>query len=178
MKKIPGAKTTRVKNIKHFARTAQVVRQAVQTVHSETKQDCLFCKIVRGEIPAIQVYEDTDTFAFLDIHPSAPGHTMVISKKHGTTILEYSPKELGTLMATVQKISQAQEKALICDSISIGINHREETGVYHLHIHLIPRWKNDGGHALQSIVHNQSTNPTKQGLSQVAEKIRAGLSTV
>ena len=134
--------------------------------------NCIFCKLVNKEIPANIVYEDADTIAFLDVKPSAPGHTMVISKKHGASVLDYSQEELGLVMATVQKITKSIEEALVTNSITIGINHKEEEGVKHLHVHLIPRWKNDGGHALQGIVHNE----TKESISSIQEKIISQLS--
>src|ERR1700749_4650201 len=121
-------------------------------------EDCIFCKLVAGKIPSLKVYEDDQTVSFMELTPSAPGHVMVILKKHGNNILEYSQGELGKLMASVQKVTQKIEKALQPDSISIGINHKERHGVPHLHIHLIPRWDNDKGGVLQSIV----TNPPKE----------------
>lgn len=131
-------------------------------------KDCLFCKLVNKEIPAVVVYEDKDTISFMELNPSAPGHVMVILKKHGNNILEYSQEELGTLMGSVQKVAKKIEKALNPDSISIGINHRERRGVPHLHIHLIPRWENDKGGIIQSIV----KNPPKESREAIAEKIR------
>ena len=103
-------------------------------------EDCIFCKIVNKELPSLSVYEDKDSLAFLELFPSAPGHTMVVLKKHGNSILDYSEKELGKLMIATQKVADKIQKALTCDSITIGINHLEKKGVPHLHIHLIPRW--------------------------------------
>lgn len=130
--------------------------------------DDIFCKIVRKEIPARIVYENDDTLAFLDITPSSPGHTCVILKKHGNNILEYSQEDMGKAMAAVQVVTKKIESVLKPDSITIGINHKERRGVPHLHIHLIPRWDNDKGHALQGIVNN----PPKESLDVIAEWIR------
>lgn len=130
--------------------------------------DCIFCKIIRKEIPSHTVYEDEHSLAFLDITASAPGHTMVILKKHGVSILDYSPDELGFAMGTVQIMAQKIQEVLKCESITIGINHLEPTGVKHLHIHLIPRFANDNGHALQGVV----KNPPKESLEAIAEKLR------
>lgn len=131
-------------------------------------EDCLFCKLVKGEIPSYKVYEDENAVAFLDIHPSAPGHTMVIHKKHGLTLLDYTQEELGQLMNAVQKVDQKIVKALGTQLITIGINQFEEGGVPHLHIHLIPRWKNDGGGIIQTTV----KNPPKESLDELKEKIK------
>jgi histidine triad (HIT) family protein len=131
-------------------------------------KDCLFCKLVNKEIPSLIVYEDEDTVSFMELNPSAPGHVMVILKKHGNNILEYSQEELGQLMGSVQKVTAKIEKALKPDSITIGINHKERRGVPHLHVHLIPRWENDKGGIIQSVV----KNPPKESREVIAEKIR------
>jgi histidine triad (HIT) family protein len=130
--------------------------------------NCIFCKLVRKEIPSLSVYEDDNTIAFMELNPSAPGHVMVILKKHGNNILEYSQEELGKLMGSVQKVAAQIEKALNPDSITIGINHKERRGVPHLHVHLIPRWENDKGGIIQSVVHNKP----KESREVIAKKIR------
>ncbi|MGI8420100.1 MAG: HIT family protein [Candidatus Levyibacteriota bacterium] len=131
-------------------------------------KDCLFCKLVVGDIPALKVYEDGATVSFLELNPSAPGHVMVILKKHGNNILEYTPTELGILMGSVQRMTAKLEKALKPDSITIGINHKERRGVPHLHVHLIPRWENDKGKVIQGIVSNRPT----ESREDLAGKIR------
>lgn len=131
-------------------------------------ENCLFCKLVNKEIPSLSVYEDEKTLSFMELHPSAPGHVMVILKKHGNNILEYSKAELGILMASVQNVVKKIEKALITDSLTIGINHKERRGVPHLHVHVIPRWENDKGGIIQSIVKNAS----QESREVIAEKIR------
>ncbi|OHA88223.1 MAG: hypothetical protein A2653_00580 [Candidatus Zambryskibacteria bacterium RIFCSPHIGHO2_01_FULL_43_25] len=132
---------------------------------------CVFCKIIKSEIPSHKVYEDGNTFAFLEIKPSAPGHLMVVHKRHGESVIDYSKKELGEIMTTVRKTSISLEKVLSCDSITIGINHLEKKGIRHLHIHLIPRWANDGGGIMQTIVNN----PPKEKIGDLAQKIRKEL---
>jgi histidine triad (HIT) family protein len=130
--------------------------------------NCIFCKLVKKEIPSLVVYEDADTVAFMELNPSAPGHVMVILKKHGNNILEYSEVELGNLMGSVQKVTAKIEKALNPDSITIGINHKERRGVPHLHVHLIPRWEDDKGGIIQSLVKNKPT----ESREIIADKIR------
>jgi len=130
--------------------------------------NCIFCKLVKNEIPSLRVYEDAETIAFMELNPSAPGHVMVILKKHGNNILEYSQEELGVLMGCVQKVTAKIEEALNPNSITIGINHKERRGVPHLHVHLIPRWENDKGGIIQSVV----KNPPKESREVIAEKIR------
>ncbi len=129
----------------------------------------IFCKIIKKEIPAYIVYETPETLAFLDVTPSSPGHTVVILKKHGNNILEYTPDELGIVMKSVQEVAKKIEKALSPDSITIGINHKEPKGVPHLHIHLIPRWINDGGHAIQGVVNKKLEN----SLEELSKKLNS-----
>ena len=131
-------------------------------------ENCIFCKLVKKEIPSLVVYEGDATIAFLELTPSAPGHLMVIHKKHGLSVLEYTETELGKLMASVKIVAGKVEKALKTDSLTIGINHHEKRGVPHLHIHIIPRWENDRGGVIQSIVHN----PPKEDRKTIAEKIK------
>jgi len=131
-------------------------------------ENCLFCKLVDNKIPSLRVYEDDDAISFMELNPSAPGHVMVILKKHGNNIMEYSQEELGKLMASVQTVAKKIEKALRPDSITIGINHKERKGVPHLHVHLIPRWEDDKGGVIQSVV----KNPPKESREVIAEKIR------
>ena len=131
--------------------------------------DCVFCQIVDKESPANIVYEDDEKLAFLELNQSAPGHIMVLLKKHGGSILDYDEKELGKLMVGVQRVAKKVKKGMNCDWLTIGINHLEKRGVPHLHVHLVPRWENDGGGIIQTIVHN----PPKEDREAIAEKIRS-----
>jgi len=133
--------------------------------------DCLFCKIVRNEIPSYTLYEDEQTWAFLDIMPRTIGHTIVILKKHGDTILDYSPAELGVLWGTVQKVTEALKKTFKTEIFTIGINHGEVTGVHHHHVHIIPRFSDDGGGVIQSVVKKEG----KVGLQEVQKRIKGNI---
>lgn len=132
--------------------------------------NCLFCKIAASEIPSHKVYEDDRTFAFLDINPRSPGHTMVISKHHAPTIIELPEKEVEPLFLTVQKVAAMVKKALEPDGFTMGINHGSVSGqtVDHLHVHIIPRWHTDNGHSIHSVVNN----PPDEDLASIAKKIQ------
>ncbi len=108
--------------------------------------NCIFCKIVGGEIPSYKIYEDKDTFAFLDIHPVNPGHTLVIPKAHSYNILDIDPKDWLAVSDTVRKISRILHDAIQADGINLQMNNREHAGqvVDHPHVHVIPRYKGDG----------------------------------
>lgn len=108
--------------------------------------DCIFCKIVRGEIPATKVFEDETTLAFLDITPVNPGHTLVIPKKHSADIFEIEENEWNAVTKTARLIAHALEKSLSPEGVNIGMNNRHGAGqtVFHAHIHVMPRTKDDG----------------------------------
>ena len=130
--------------------------------------NCIFCKIINNEVPSYTVYEDDKTRAFLDIFPSAPGHVMVILKKHGDTVLDYASRELSDLMTTTQKVVGALERVYDTKTLTIGINHGEPSGVPHLHIHIIPRTPADAGGVIQSIVKREG----KDTIQKECEKIK------
>ncbi|MBI2030977.1 HIT family protein [Candidatus Kaiserbacteria bacterium] len=108
--------------------------------------NCLFCKIVRGEIPIFKVYEDDATLAFLDIHPVAPGHTLVVPKTHATNIFDISSESWAAVAEITRKVAIAIERALEADGVNLMMNNREHAGqiIEHPHVHLIPRFKGDG----------------------------------
>ncbi len=106
--------------------------------------DCIFCKIIRGEISSDKIYEDESTLAFLDIDPAAKGHVLVISKKHHKTLDEMDKESLSKLMVTVKKICGAIKK--FSENYNVIQNNGKLAGqiVNHVHFHIIPRHKNDG----------------------------------
>ena len=108
--------------------------------------DCIFCKMVSGEIPTDKVYEDADTMAFLDIKPVNPGHTLVIPKEHYVNIFETPDTLIMKMMGTMKKISHALKDSLGIENVNIIMNNGKDAGqtVFHAHIHFIPRHENDG----------------------------------
>ncbi len=101
----------------------------------------MFAKIIRREIPAEIVYEDDDTIAFLDIHPNAPGHTLVVPKKPVRNIFDVDDETLARVMRTVRRIAPAVRDAVGAHGVHINSNHEAAAGqiVFHLHFHIIPR---------------------------------------
>jgi histidine triad (HIT) family protein len=133
--------------------------------------DCLFCKIALHEIPSKTVYECPEAIAFLDIHPLAPGHTVVIPKIHASTVTKLNTNVIGPFFLCVKQVTHMIDMALKPDGYNIGWNHGEAGGqaVGHLHVHVIPRWKGDGGGSMHSIVHN----PPTEDLDKIYEKLKA-----
>jgi histidine triad (HIT) family protein len=104
-------------------------------------QNNLFAKILRGELPAHKVYEDAKAFAFLDIMPRAPGHTLVIPKAPARNILDVQPDDLAHVIKTTQTIARAALTAFSADGITLQQFNEPAGGqvVFHLHFHVIPR---------------------------------------
>ncbi|MDP9313113.1 MAG: HIT family protein [Chloroflexota bacterium] len=107
--------------------------------------DCIFCRIVAGEIPSHKVYEDDMTLAFLDIHPAARGHTLVIPKQHVADLLSADPLDLEATVRGSQVVARILHKHLQADGINVVQNNGTAAGqdVFHYHVHLIPRWTGD-----------------------------------
>ncbi|MBF8280810.1 MAG: hit [Candidatus Magasanikbacteria bacterium] len=133
--------------------------------------DCIFCKIVSGEIPSARVFEDDNVIAFLDIRPIAKGHTLIVPKKHLTDLRDADYETLCHLMGAVKKIAPSVMTAVGADGFNLGGNNGPASGqeVMHLHLHIIPRHFNDG---LPRWPHNAYAEGEREGL---AEKIRAVL---
>ncbi len=108
--------------------------------------DCIFCRMVSGEIPAEKVYEDEAVLAFLDIGPVKQGHTLVIPKQHAEQIHECKPVVLAELGQRLVKIAKAVIYATKCDGYNILCNNGRAAGqvVEHVHFHIIPRNSGDG----------------------------------
>jgi histidine triad (HIT) family protein len=108
--------------------------------------DCVFCKIRDGQIPSAKVYEDDKTFCIMDINPLNRGHCLVITKVHAATLFESKSDDLAAAIATARRVARAIKTALKPD----GLNVLQANGaaafqsVPHFHLHLIPRWTNDG----------------------------------
>ena len=107
---------------------------------------CLFCKIIKGEIPTNKIYEDDKVFAFLDVKPVNPGHTLVIPKKHVANIEEIEEEDLKALIVAVKKIGLRLKEKLPCPAYNIIQNNGPVAGqeIMHLHFHIVPRFEGDG----------------------------------
>ena len=105
--------------------------------------DCIFCKIVNGEIPCYKVYEDAEVLAFLDISQTTKGHTLVIPKEHFDNIYDIDPEVLGKAVQVGQKVIKHATKVLGCQGYNLLQNNGEVGGqtVFHFHMHLIPRYE-------------------------------------
>lgn len=102
--------------------------------------NCPFCKIVRGEIPAVKVHEDERTLSFMDIQPASPGHALVIPKAHAPDLLEIAEADLCAATLAAQRLARAVRTALAPDGIRIVQTNGAAAGqsVFHYHVHIIP----------------------------------------
>ncbi|OGZ65584.1 MAG: hypothetical protein A3C06_00740 [Candidatus Taylorbacteria bacterium RIFCSPHIGHO2_02_FULL_46_13] len=134
---------------------------------------CIFCKIVAGEIPSYKVYEDDAVLAFLDIEPATRGHALVIPKRHAENVFEISEDDLEKVAVVAKKLSIKIKDVLQADGIRLSQSNGKVAGqdIMHFHVHIIPRYKNDG----------LSANPTAtlqlpqadfEELKNLAEKIK------
>ncbi len=132
--------------------------------------DCIFCKIARGEIkPAGTLLENEKAMAFLDVKPRSPGHTLVIPKIHAGTLTDLEDSFVGPVFEAVREITARIKRTLDAESFSIGINDGPAAGqeVAHLHVHIMPRFAGDGGRPIQSLVDNSP----RETLEVIAQKI-------
>ncbi len=107
--------------------------------------NCIFCKIIAGELPSATVYEDEDFKAIMDIAPAAKGHMVILSKRHCVNLLELDDASAAKGLVTARKLAVALKAELGCDGINLLQNNGEAAGqtVSHYHMHLIPRYEND-----------------------------------
>jgi histidine triad (HIT) family protein len=107
--------------------------------------NCIFCRIIGGEIPSSTVYEDDDFKVIMDISPAAKGHTIILTKKHFANLLELEDKVAEKGLIVAKKVATAMKEQLGCDGINLLQNNGEAAGqsVFHLHFHIMPRYKDD-----------------------------------
>ena len=135
--------------------------------------NCIFCRIIRKEIPAEIIHEDNKTITFLDIAPIHPGHALTVSKEHYETFLKTPEETARHMLSVVKKVADAILKATSAQGINIGINNGNAAGqiVMHTHYHIIPRFTNDG------LKHwpQQAYKPNQ--MKTIAERIKQELRT-
>ena len=138
--------------------------------------DCLFCKIAAGAIPSAQLYDDASAFAFLDITPLAPGHALVIPKKHAVTFEDLSSGDAAALFAAVHRVGAALAAATGTKGSTIAINNGKEAGqeVPHVHVHVVPRQAGDGHGPIHGLF-GGGKPADKAALQALAEKVRKSL---
>lgn len=135
-------------------------------------ENCVFCRIVSGELPASKVFEDELTIAFMDLQSVNPGHMLVAVKPHRANIYELDDELAGAAFRTAARMAKAVKRAFGCEGVTL-LQANETAGaqtVFHFHIHVLPRWEGDG-----MALAWPAKNPPREALEQMAEKLRAAL---
>lgn len=113
--------------------------------------DCLFCKIIAGEIPCYKVFENEYVLAFLDIEPKAMGHTLIIPKKHFKDLDDIDENTLKEIFNAAKTIKKVLEEKLSCSGLSLIQNNGDLQEVKHFHLHLIPNYQENSEKTLEEI---------------------------
>jgi histidine triad (HIT) family protein len=135
-----------------------------------TDPDCIFCKIVTGDLPAEKIGEDDHTLAFMDINPWTRGHALVIPKEHHRNLYEADPEVLAQTVQAAQRLALRMRDALECDGVNL-LNSCEAAAwqtVFHLHVHVIPRFEDD-----PLRLPGTPREPGEDELAEVAAELRA-----
>lgn len=132
------------------------------------KADCIFCKIANGDMPSKTLYEDEDFRAILDLGPATRGHALIMPKEHAENLYDLPEGTAASVMVLAQKLAKTMVEKLHCDGLNLVQNNGETAGqtVTHFHIHMIPRYLNDG----QSI-NWEPSKPTQEDLEAVRRQI-------
>lgn len=139
----------------------------------ELEKDCLFCKIIRGEVPSYTVFENDDVKAFLDLSQVNPGHTLMVPKKHITNFFDYTTEDAQRFLQYIPAIANAIKNY---DSKITGMNITTNNGasasqvVMHSHVHFIPRFEGDG---LKIATRNNEANYSEADYQKIADQIKA-----
>lgn len=134
--------------------------------------DCVFCKIIAGQIPSTRVFEDEHTLAFMDIGQVNPGHVLVTVKKHAANLFELDAEQAAAAARAGHRVAQAIRAAFAPEGLSVYQANGKAAGqtVYHYHVHLLPRHAGDGMELTWPV-----KNPPRETLADYAEKIKAAL---
>ena len=134
--------------------------------------DCIFCKIRDGQVPSMKIYEDERTLCIMDINPLNSGHCLVLTRAHAATIFDADPADLQAAITTAKRVATAQRTALRPDGLSMlqANGPAAFQSVSHFHLHLIPRWTNDGKGFDWKLVPGD-----RDRMMKVGEKLRAAL---
>ncbi len=135
--------------------------------------DCVFCRILNGEIPSYKVFENDDVLAILDISQATRGHTLIIAKKHYKNLYDVDAALAGNVFSVVPKIANAIKKAYNPIGMNVVVNTEKPLQtVFHFHIHLIPRYPNDG---VDIDFINNAGNTSRETYVETAARIRDSL---
>ena len=139
---------------------------------SSSVPDCVFCRIVAGEIAAHTVLDEEQTMAFLDARPVFPGHCLLVPRAHHETLADLPAELVEPLFATAQRLARAVEAGMGADGTFVAINNRVSQSVPHLHVHVVPRRRKDG---LRGFFWPRQKYESDEAMAAAAAAIRAAL---
>jgi histidine triad (HIT) family protein len=134
--------------------------------------ECVFCRIVSEDLPCSKVFEDEHTLVIMDLQSVNPGHMLVLVKPHRENIYALEDELAGAVFRTAARMARAVKQAFACEGVTL-LQANEKAGaqtVFHFHIHVLPRWENDG-----MALAWPAKNPDRAALEAMAEKLRAAL---
>lgn len=133
-------------------------------------KDCIFCKLANGEIPTTSIYEDEDFKVIMDLGPASRGHSIILPKTHAANLYELPDDYCSKIMGVAKKCAAAMKKSLNCDGLNVLQNNGEAAGqtVFHLHVHLIPRYKDD------QVNITWKPGEPEEDMGAIAEQIKKG----
>jgi histidine triad (HIT) family protein len=136
------------------------------------EQECRFCAIIRGEMPAHVIFADDISQAFLDRRPLFPGHVLLVPRAHLPTLAELPEKLTGTFFNNVRLLARAVEEGMAAEGSFVAINNRVSQSVPHLHVHIVPRRRHDG---LKGFFWPRHPYPDEAEIARVAEMLRSAI---
>lgn len=138
-------------------------------------ENCLFCQIAAGAVPAVSVFEDQVSLAFLDHRPLFPGHCLLVPRQHYETLGDLPAKLVGRFFSNVQLLARAVEKAMNAEGTFVAMNNRVSQSVPHLHTHIVPRRRKDG---LKGFFWPRNKYQSDAEMLKVQETIRLAITTL
>ena len=139
---------------------------------SSSVPDCVFCRIIAGEISAHTVLDEEQTMAFLDARPVFPGHCLLVPRAHHETLADLPPELVEPLFASAQRLARAVEAGMGADGTFVAINNRVSQSVPHLHVHVVPRRRKDG---LRGFFWPRQKYESDEAMEAAADAVRAAL---
>lgn len=138
--------------------------------------DCVFCKIITGDIPGYTVYESSTVTGFLDVNPLSMGHTLVVPNEHHEQLQDLPTHQATDLWRGVHDLLPAIESAVDADASTIGVNNGEASGqeIPHVHVHIVPRFYGDGGNPIHA-VGGRSPTVTEDDFETIQQGIEGSL---
>jgi len=139
--------------------------------------DCIFCKIIAGEIPSVKVYEDEHVYAFMDIMPLSKGHTLLIPKTHHEFVYDMTPEEAAQLFSVAPKIARAIKETFEPEGMNLLNNNGPKAGqsVFHFHLHFIPRYGASDGFGAKWMTKEKEY--TTEKIQELAEQVKTKLAS-